>query len=547
MNSKHILIAILILGAVLRFWGLGAQEFYHDEGLYAFRSIGYLDYLQNDDQSTPIQWFAGSDSMPFWTSFSFHDAPPLFFIVQNIFFRIFGESLFTARLPSVISGLLSIYLLYLISKKIFKKEIAVFFAPLLLSVSLVHVWISRSSLLESFQIFLVLLSIYYFFRLLEKPVLNSLKDYLLFGLTLGLNFLTKYTGVFLVLVYGLYFLFFRKEIYKRRELYFALALAAIMFLPVIVYNFYLYKITGHFDLQFSYLFSQETPEWRLSLGKLQDPFSEIFSNLQLMYSIPFLLIFSVSVLHLIYKIFRLRGAKDSRESGILVFWLLNFIFITLILVAAGSAFRFIALYAPVAAMIIALFLNDLFSRFSKEPFFKILAAVFIIYELFFVSDIFTSFPDFGIVKLGRYFNSEFRNFRSLAIPVSSNPHLNKIIKDNALRIPESGKSFLIVYDGNVGLSPRLWLFTRRNFYHGIPAFSVDQFKNFLKAGGTEQYKDYDIYFVKASGNTYLNPLLSNPTAGEFELFLKNELGLSPAKMIYGYDNLLMFTVYKFSL
>src|SRR3989344_2226941 len=136
ISEKQILIAILLLGAVLRFWGLGSAEIFHDEGLYAFRSIGYFDYIQNDTQTTPVQWLAvrtsaelsrtpsPNGSLPFWTSLSFHDHPPLFFLVQNIFFRIFGDSLFAARLPSVLAGLGSIYLVYLIGKKLSKNELA---------------------------------------------------------------------------------------------------------------------------------------------------------------------------------------------------------------------------------------------------------------------------------------------------------------------------------------------------------------------------------------------------------------------------------------
>ena len=49
LKPAYLLAAIVIVGAVLRLWGLGSAELFHDEGFYAFRSIGYLDYIQNDD------------------------------------------------------------------------------------------------------------------------------------------------------------------------------------------------------------------------------------------------------------------------------------------------------------------------------------------------------------------------------------------------------------------------------------------------------------------------------------------------------------------
>jgi len=544
IKTPHILIAILLLGVLLRFWGLGSSEFFHDEGFYAFRSAGFLDYIQNEDQTTPIQWFKNT-ALPKWTSLSFHDHPPLFFLVQNFFFKIFGISLLAARLPSAIAGVLAIYLVYAISKDFFINRISGLIAASLFAFSLIGVWAARSSLIESLQIFLILLNIYYFFRFTKDE-----RHWKLFGLTLGLCFLTKYTGIFLVPVYAAYLLIFQRRSFTRRELYFALALAAIIFSPVLIYNFYLWQTTGHFDLQFSYLFRQAAPEWRVSLGKTQDPFSEIISNLSLMYSIPFLLVSLAGIGYAGYRAYDFwKQPTDRRKvlpgANFPVFWLLNIVFITLMLAAVGSAFRFIVLYAVPAIMLIAFLVDRLFSRFSREVFLTILICLFLAYELFFATDIFRTFPDFGVVKLDNYFNSVFEGKRSLDLPASSNPHLDKIIKSYALKIPPAEKPVIIIYDGNIGLSPRLWLFARRNYYEGIPAFNVDQFKNFLQSG-VERLQNYDIYFVKASGSTILNPLFHGSTAEEFERFLTKDNNLTPVNQVYGYNNLLMFTVYKFS-
>ena len=557
IEIKYVLLCVILFGAILRFWGLGSAEFFHDEGFYAFRSIGYLDYIQNDYQTTPIQWFKDLPSLPWWTHFSFHDHPPLFFLIQNIFFKVLGDSLFIARLPSALAGIASIYLAYLLGKKSFQDyksptssgsrtfmgEYAGLFAAFLLSINLIHIWISRSSLMESVQILFILWNIYLFFQFLEDQ-----RRWKLFAVTLGLSFLTKYTSIFLLPAYGTYLLIFYRNFYKKRELYFALGLAALIFSPVLIYNFYLYKSVGHFDLQFAYLFKQATPEWQFSLGKTQDPFSNIISNLLLLYSIPFLL---AGILGIIYSIFicakNFQARIWDRRNQMILFWLFNFIFITLMLIKVGSAFRFIVLYAVPAIMLIAVLFDYLRTRFNQEIISKVLIAIFLIYESYFASNIFFTFPDFGIAQLDKYLNSELGDQRSLAIPASPNPHLNQIIKDNALWFTPMGKSILIIYDENIGLSPRLWLITRRNYYHGIPALTVNQFKNLIKDDSNSRFHGYNIYFVKASDKTYLNPLYFNPAAQEFEAFLRQQLSLSPDKMIYGYNNLLMFTAYKFSL
>lgn len=564
-TQKQLLIAILLLAAFLRFWVLGSTEFFHDEGFKAFRSIGYLDYIQNDDQTTPIQWFKDAPSLPWWTSLSFHDHPPLFFLIQNIFFKIFGISLAVARLPSAIAGILSVYLIYLISKKTFKNTLMTLLPPLLLSVNLLHLWVSRASLIESVQILFILLNIYSFFQFLEDR-----RRWKLFGFTLGLCFLTKYTSAFLIPAYWIYLLIFKRDIYRWKESYFALGLAAVIFSPVLIFNFYLWRTVGHFDLQFAYLFRQPTPEWRASLGKIQDPFSEIISNLTLTYSIPFLLLAISGLAYSIWffiKNFRVDPRLDSQRSpstssgtkyspsvvegvqrsSAILFWLLNIIFITLMLVVVGSGFRFIVLYSAPAIMLITFLADYSLSRFSRKDFLLIFIAILAVYELWFASDIFRTFPDFGVVTLDNYLNAELGDKRSLSIPSSSNPHLNKIIKSWALKIPVGDKSKIVVYDGNVGLSPRLWLFTRRNYYLGIPTFNVDQFKNFLQKGGAEEFRGYDMYFVRAHKSTILNPLFQNASAAELEAFLIQQLNLSPLKLIKGYNGSLMFTVYKFKL
>lgn len=551
ITEKQILLAILVLAAILRLWGLGSAEFFHDEGFKAFRSIGYLDYLQIDEQTTPVQWFKDAPSLPWWTSLSFHDHPPVFFLIQNLFFKIFGISLFAARLPSAIAGVFSVYLLYLISKKTFfatggKNNWLVFLPSLLLATNLLHLWISRASLIESVQISFTLWNIYAFFRFLENR-----RQWKLFGFTLGLSFLTKYTSAFLIPVYGIYLLIFRREVFKWKEFYWALGLTIILFSPVLIYNFYLWQTLGHFDLQFAYLFQQATPEWRVSLGKIQDPFSEILSNLTLVFSTPFILFSLAGIVYGLFNIFHFKKSENSEDgrnkNRFYLFWWLIIIFITLMLVAVGSGFRFIVLYSAPAVMLIALAIDYLFLKFNKKSLLLILAAVFAAYELFFALDLFYTFPDFGIVKLDNYLNAQLGNKRSLFIPASPNPHLNQIIKLWATKIPVADKSTLVVYDSNIGLSPRLWLFTRRNYYQGIPNFNVDQFKNFLQKEGQNAFRGYDIYFVKAEKDTILNPLFQNTSAEELEAYLVKELNLNPVRVIYGYHNLLMFKIYKFKL
>ncbi|MDE2001728.1 MAG: glycosyltransferase family 39 protein [Patescibacteria group bacterium] len=540
MKAWHILAVILLGATLLRFWGLGTAEIFHDEGFYAFRSIGYLDYVQNDAQTTPVQWFANS-VLPWWTHLSFHDHPPLTFLVQHFFFAMMSDSLLVARLPSALAGLGAIVLLYFIARRIFEDERLALLAAAFLAVDQVHLWVSRTALMESLQIAAILASILIFLRFLEQ----RRRWWLWLGVSLGVCFLIKYTSVFLLPVYaamiGWHLFAQRKGGEWKSWLGYvcaSLAVSAVLFSPVLIYNFYLYRTVGHFDLQFAYLLHQAAPEWQASLGKVQDPFSLIGPNMLAMYSIPMMLL---ALCGAAWEVMRVRRRELSLLSIVAA------VSIFAMLVKVGSAYRFLALLSPfVVLLAVAAFEGA--ARLSGRQWVMLIAVFFIAYELYFsVDSLFLTFPDFGVVKLDQYFSAQLDDMRSPAPPDSSNPNLEKVIRQYDASLTAAPAPFLIVYDENIDLSERLWLFARRIYYHGAPAVTTGQFKSLLQSRGAEALKGYTIYFVRASRYTSLNPLLTIPDAGDLEAFLQQQLNLKPTETITGYQNLPMFWVYKFTM
>src|SRR3989344_619393 len=613
LTTKNLLLAILTIAFFLRFWNVWNQDLFGDEAADAFRAIGYVDYLGTSFQTQPIDWYnpvtrsgtatsyplpieqqcaqekdiltkifdfitrrceersarfgAGykNQPLPWWTKLSFHDFPPLGMLIMNFFFQLFGDSLLVARLPAIIAGVLSVYLLYLIVKKLFKDENLALFSALFFAINGALVWVFRISILEPILLFFILLNIYFFLQFLENK-----RKWRLFGITLGLVALTKYTGVFLVPVYFSYLILgsisgFRESkgfpksiILKDWRIYAALGLALLMFSPVIAYNFYLYQATGHFDLQLAYLFGQETPEWTGLSGKIQAPFSQFWKNLAFQptdtatgfvlpagyYGIS-AMIFVLAGLIYSYFIFR-----KNRSSGILFFWLYAF-FVTLLLIKIGSAHRFLTLYGPAFSVFAGLFLVFLWD-FWKETkwnyWSKTLVLSFVILEIFHsVNTNFIKFPDYGMAKLDRYFEQEFAGAKSAVIPESDNPHLNKVINKFALKKSRVGdrKFWLIVYNDNVALPTLEWIFYRRFFYQNIPALFVENFIKTSNEQGLNYFDGFQIYFVQSAENAVLNPFKQDKTAAlEMENFLLRK-GLQPAKIIYGKSGLPMFKAYKF--
>ena len=531
----YILFAIVLLGFFIRVWNVGSAEVFHDEGFYAFRSIGYVDYLYNDDQSTPIQWFKDSPELPWWTKISFHDHPPLFFIIQHGFFSLLGDSLFVARLPSLIAGIIAIIMAFVLAKTLFRDDKVALFSSLALSVNHIHIWISRSSIMESVLFTLILVNIYFFFRFVR-----DYNKWLGFGLTLGLIFFTKYIGFFLIPAYLLYFLLCNRSYFTKRQSYYAILIAFVFLIPTIIYNISMYKAVGHFDLQFGSLLHQQLPEWKGAVGKLKDPFSDIFGNIFSMYSVPFIIL---ALGGMIYGLF-----KDIRLKRATTLYFLIVLSVTVMLTRVGSAFRFLTLYLPSLLFFTTLVFKVAYDYLKNGILLKILLTAFILYEGYFMYDgIYRTFPDFGIVKLDQYLDSALEGKRSLAVPKSPNPHLDKIIQENFSRLPPGDKPVLIIYDENIDLSARVWLFARRMYYRGVPSVSTGHFKSLMRERGPDAFSGYIIYFVKIAPYGLVNPYFQTPDADEFEVFLKRELSLTPDTTITGYEELPAMYVYKIIL
>ena len=151
------------------------------------------------------------------------------------------------------------------------------------------------------------------------------------------------------------------------------------------------------------------------------------------------------------------------------------------------------------------------------------------------------------MKLDQYLDQEIGTKASSAIPLTPNLNLNAVITKYSSVLAQSTTSLMIIYDENISLSPKLWLFARRLFYHGLTTVTATNFKSMLQIKGLEYFNSYQIYFVRATKYTALAPTLISNDASNLENFLNQDLKLTPTKIIYGYLNLPMFIVYKFSL
>ena len=91
-------------------------------------------------------------------------------------------------------------------------------------------------------------------------------------------------------------------------------------------------------------------------------------------------------------------------------------------------------------------------------------------------------PDYGVVKLDKYFDSVFNDNRPTSLPVHPNPYLNAVIQKYAEKYPTTLAPTGIIYDDNIALQSSLWLFSRRQYYR-IPVMTASNFENIIQKNG----------------------------------------------------------------
>ncbi|MBI4053847.1 MAG: glycosyltransferase family 39 protein [Candidatus Doudnabacteria bacterium] len=148
----------------LLFFRLTRADFLGDDAHYAFRAIGYYDYMNSENQTTPVQWFG---TRPFWSLLSFHDHPPLFFLVQFFFFKAFGVSAFIARLPTALAVVGTALVAFFMAKKLLGSQAAVLTLAAL-AVNSYFIWTGRVGYLEGLFSFFLFLGLFFTIRAFER-------------------------------------------------------------------------------------------------------------------------------------------------------------------------------------------------------------------------------------------------------------------------------------------------------------------------------------------------------------------------------------------
>ena len=499
---RKILLAILVLSAILRVGWISRGDTVNDEVFYGFRAVGLLDFDEAGKQTTPLEWWDPSPRA--WTKLSFHDHPPLVFLVQHISIRIFGENNFALRLPSALLGIASVYIVFLLGSLLFS-PLAGLISASILSVTLNHIYISRVGMQESFVIFFVLLACYLFLKAVREN-----RSFIPLGIVLGLALLTKYNTFILFPIFGVYLLLYHRASFRNKSLWLSVGTALLIFSPVIVYNAMLYRAVGHFDFQFSYIFGQTPEVWPVAPGKEIGTVAERAMNF-----LP-RLIGSNSWLFLILSLASLIFLRNG-------FVLTTLAHLLLLISVIGPSFRFLTILAPFFAISIGAFLEKFL---GQKKYALLFLFPFFAFEIFYsVNNQIAYYPvgpspwisskvryenyNWGYNELGAFFRKEFDG----KIPAVTFRMQYSFIEDAQDDSIKKGKErgyvpypALVVTEGNFDHGAKLWVLDRLKIYHGWPIIDFATYLQYMRENGADYYeragfKDY--YFLE--GNIVPDP------------------------------------------
>ena len=244
--------------------------------------------------------------------------PPLFYFLEYIFSRIFGNSDFSLKFLPLIFGVLFVIGTYFIFKK--SSNNLALFASFLASINTVAIYHSQEARGYSLCMALSIFSVYFLFRYLEK---QNLKNLVFYSIILIAMINTNY----LLMIFAFFnFLWGLIKLNKRRDFILANFVAALSILP-------------YFIVSFKAAILSDFNAW------MNESAYEIFSYITQAYFSNFIvltLLFSIFLINLIFS-FLLKKEADKEKTELIQY--LSFTFL-------GTLF---------AAIIISIFIKPVIS------------------------------------------------------------------------------------------------------------------------------------------------------------------------------------------
>ena len=209
---KIMLLFLIVLGALLRFYRLDYFDFWFDEAWSAISASDLAYFFQ-----TIIQRYQ----------------PPLYYIILHFWINCFGNGEFALRALSAVFGTASIPLIFVVGKRFCGSRVGLLSA-LILAVSPFHIWYAQEARLYALSVFFSLAMVFVFLAAAESK--RNSGWWLLGMLAISLtNIYLNYFSMLLLLPVSIFYLLSKKV---------NLAKVVVILLLIILFCLPLFSIVG---------------------------------------------------------------------------------------------------------------------------------------------------------------------------------------------------------------------------------------------------------------------------------------------------------------
>jgi 4-amino-4-deoxy-L-arabinose transferase-like glycosyltransferase len=200
------------------------------------------------------------------------------------FVKLFGLSDFVTRLPSALAGILSVLIIYYLSKYLFKDYMTSFLAALFLAISPYHLQFSRGLWESNFALTFFLLGLLVFYRSLNGyPKLLSI-SFLSFGISLFAYHSSKVIVIPLVFLLVILYI---KDLKKLSWNFYCALIILLIFISILILNPRLTGLARVKQTQFSQADIEKTQTFQKTknayLGLAEITLNGVFTHFNLQY------------------------------------------------------------------------------------------------------------------------------------------------------------------------------------------------------------------------------------------------------------------------
>ena len=247
---KIYLIAIILLAFILRFWQIGQYPagFNADEASYAYNAYSLIQTGKDEFGTTwPVHFKSFADYKPGGTAY-----------LMIPFIKFLGLNEMAARLPSLLAGVFSVLLIFLLVQELFSSCYLSLVASLFLAISPWHIHFSRGAWETNLGTTFMLLGIWLFFRGLKNP-----KYFAFCVLNFAFSIYTYHTPRVVIPLLGLFLIiFYRDSLLKNLKWIIISALVGIVVMMPFIFSFFGPAISARFSGVS--VFSDIGPFWQVN-------------------------------------------------------------------------------------------------------------------------------------------------------------------------------------------------------------------------------------------------------------------------------------------